>query len=133
MSVLLSADQINAADDLAYVDESVPEWKDAEGKPGVVRLRQMPANDGMELSAEMDIQANVRDGMYVILVYCAVDENNNRLYPTPPRTDPTYNDIMQGHITKLKRKSMFVLNRLQKTCLKLNGMSKDGGVALKKD
>jgi hypothetical protein len=137
MSGLLSAGQIEDAADLDYIDEPVPEWKGAEGEPGIVRLLQLDAGTGLDLSAEMDDPKNTRIGMFLIIIYCAVDANNVRLWPTPPRTDPTYNDIIQSHIAKLKKKSMKVLNRLQRSCLKLNGMLREATnnseVALKKD
>jgi hypothetical protein len=40
---------------------------------------------------------------------------------------------MQQHVAKLKKKSMRVLNRLQRVCLRLNGMLKEDGVTTKKD
>jgi len=109
MSRVLSANDIFDNDrDLEIIEEPVPEWS-KDGEPGVVRLRQMNAEDSTAFTEEMDKPENSREGMFIILVWCAVDAENKPLF--------THEDI-----ARLKKKNMRVLNRLQMAALRLNAM-----------
>lgn len=112
MSKLLSAAEILAADDLKSVDESVPEWG------GIVRLRALSAGEVLSMTRELETKKD--EGMFEILVRCAVDDNGAPVF-TPDQ------------IPELKKKSMQVLDRLQKVALRLNSMRPQDGVELKKD
>ena len=116
---LLSASRILDSVDLPTVDEPVPEWPDETGQPGVIRFRQLSAEDMTLLTKEMD-NGKGDDGMYLIIVRSAIDADGNKLF-----TD--------DDIAKLKGKSLHVLNRLQRVCLKLNDMTPEAKAALKKD
>lgn len=119
MSEVLSAADILGARDLAVVEELVPEWPGKDGEPGMVRLRQLPAEDVMLLTAELDKAKG--DGMYVILVYCAV------------AADGASAVFTMADVPALKRKSFAVLDRLQRAALRVNGMEPGRQAALKKD
>lgn len=118
MSKLLSKESILRAEDLKVVDERVAEWPDTDGQPGVVRFRQMSADESMKITKLM-VGESGADGMFIILVASAIDEAGEPLF--------TMEDI-----AALRGKSMKVLNRLQRVCLRLNSMI-DSEVDLKKD
>jgi len=110
MSQILSANDIFDNDlDLEVIEELVPEWKGKDGEPGIVRLRQMNAEDSTAFTEEMEKPENKQEGMFIILVWSAVDAENKPLF--------THEDI-----ARLKKKNMRVLNRLQMAALRLNSM-----------
>lgn len=116
---LLTREAILAAEDIKIDTVTVPEWPDAEGQPGLVRLRQMSAEESMGLTRLMVGDAG-KDGMYIMLVASAIDEEGNPLF--------TMEDV-----PALRKKNFKVLDRLQRIALSMNSMLGDSGVALKKD
>ncbi|HUW56560.1 MAG TPA: hypothetical protein VMZ92_07985 [Planctomycetota bacterium] len=129
-ATFLSAAEIFAAEDLKVIEEPVPEWPNPDGTPGVIRLRQMTAEESIQMTRELE---GARDeGMFIILVHSAVDAEGKRIFPLPAFDDPTYKDVLAGHVTQLKKKSMRALNRLQRVCLELNSMTPESKAALKK-
>ncbi|KKL90251.1 hypothetical protein LCGC14_1906550 [marine sediment metagenome] len=105
---LLSASRILEAEDLAEHIEEVPEWPNEDGSPGHLRLVQMTAAENIELTNLVgESKETIIDGMFLILVYCAKDEEGKRLF--------TKEDVV-----KLREKNFHVINRLQQLCLKLN-------------
>lgn len=120
MGKILSATAILESKDLEVVREEVPEWKDDEGNPGVVLLHELDASESIALARETDTVDRANDGMFLMLIYCAKDEEGNRIL--------TLEDI-----PALRKKSFRVLNRLQHIALRLNKMELPSEVALKKD
>ena len=95
--------------DLKIVDEPVPEWPNEDGLPGIIRLRQLPAEEALALAWEMS-SGNVEEGLSLLLVKSAIDEKGDLLFT-------------RADIPRLRRKSLAVLDRLQRRCLELNAMS----------
>lgn len=118
MSHVLSATDIFGADDLESTKETVPEWRGPDGEPGTIILRQLSAEESISMNEE--IEKAPKDGMFIILVRCAVDENGAQLFTSES-------------IPALRKKSMRVLNRLQRAALRVNSMTTATEVALKKD
>lgn len=117
MSSVLKAANILAAQDLAIVREEIPEWPNEDGTPGVLYFRQLTARETMKLTDDMTAEDRAKDGMFLMIVRTACDENR-----TPVFTDED--------IDALRGKNMTVLNRLQRVALRVNGMI--GGVDSKK-
>lgn len=109
----ISAGNIREASDLKYLEEQVPEWG------GVIRLREMAADEALRFTELMAAGDAAKDGMYLIIVACACDVDGNLLF--------TAEDIPM-----LKTKNLRVLNRVQRAALKVNSMIADE-VDLKKD
>lgn len=109
----ISAGNIREASDLKYLEEQVPEWG------GVIRLREMAADEALRFTELMAAGDAAKDGMYLIIVACACDADGNLLF--------TAEDIPM-----LKTKNLRVLNRVQRAALKVNSMIADE-VDLKKD
>jgi hypothetical protein len=110
MSRVLKAADILESADLEIRDVPVPEWgKDDDGSPKVVRLQQLSAEELIKLTDEMEDKERSRDGIFIILVRCAIDDNGAKLF-----TD--------DDVARLRKKNMRVLNRLQREALDLNGM-----------
>jgi hypothetical protein len=96
---------------LRTIMEPVPEWQeDGEELIPTIRLRQLTGSEAVKMTKEMDQHGD--DGMYIILVYCAIDENGHRL-------------LTMEDVPALKDKSFAAMNRLQHVCLRLNGMGGD--------
>lgn len=110
---LLSASNILDAEDLSYRDIDVPEWG------GMIRLNQLNAEETTAFTDEMDTIQGTKDGMYLMLIHCARDAEGNRIF--------TKEDL-----PRLRKKSIRVLNRLQRIALEINQMDEQGEVALKK-
>ncbi len=105
---LISASRIFEAEDLAEHIEEVPEWSNEDGTPGRLRLVQMTAAENIELTTLVgESKETIVDGMFLILVYCAKDEEGKRIF--------TKEDVV-----KLREKNFHVINRLQQLCLRLN-------------
>jgi hypothetical protein len=102
---LLSAAAILQNRDRKFEDVLVPEWPNPDGTPGAIRLQEMSAFDFLEMN-EL-VKAAPSDGMYYMLIYCAVDENFNRIFTV-------------ADLEVLRSKSMHVLTRLQMKGLELN-------------
>jgi hypothetical protein len=105
---LLSRMQILEVNDLKTIDVDVPEWPNADGTPGMVRFRQLSAEEAMRLTDEMKSHDD-NDGMYVMLARTMCDENGNAVF--------TLEDV-----PALRKKSMRVLMRLQDEALRINNM-----------
>lgn len=118
MSHVLSAMDILGAADLDVAKEVIPEWPGPDGQPGTILLRQLSAEDSISMNTE--IEKAPKDGMFIILVYCAVDENGAALFTS-------------DSIPALRKKSLRVLNRLQRAALRVNSMTAATEVAIKKD
>lgn len=102
----LSRDQLTSViTERTYEYVDIPEWN------GSVKLRVM---NGLEAETFMEqTQERKKRGessMYALISACAVDEDNNRLFPDPDA---------------LRSVSMKVLARLQKAALKLQGFREE--------
>ena len=117
---LLSRAAILAAEDLRHVDVPVPEWPDANGAPGVVRLQQMSALAMTAWQRDMDKPENEGLGLAVILQHTVVDDSGSTVF-TP------------DDIAALIKKNFDVLVRLQHEALKINRLGAKAEAALKKD
>lgn len=106
----LSASEILGVEDLGFVDQLVPEWKDAEGQPTLVRIVQLSAEGVLDLTDEIEQPESKGLGMFLTIVRCARNPDGTPLF--------TVDDI-----PKLKKKNMRVLNRLQRIALRLNNVS----------
>lgn len=101
------------ANDLKSVVESVPEW-------GVeVRFKQLTAEATLKMTEEMDLPENKGLGMFLVIIASAINEDGTPIF--------TRDDI-----EALKKKSLPVLNRLQRVALRVNAMLPEDGSALKK-
>jgi hypothetical protein len=114
-----SKSSIFLASDLKIHEEPVPEWPDADGNPTIMRLKQMDVDTNIRMTKELEVPGCQDDGILIILILSAVDENDNPMF--------TMNDK-----PALRKKSMKVLNRLQNICLKMNRMRDEDKEALKK-
>jgi hypothetical protein len=108
----LSADDILNADDLDYVDVTVPEWK-KNGKPGVIRFRAMTAGEAIKFTKEITEEKS--DDSYVkVVAATAIDPaSGERLFKG------------DSAVEQLKRKKSGIFIRLQKAVMKLNNIGKD--------
>jgi hypothetical protein len=107
--VSLSADDILAAEDLEIKEVEVPEWK------GTVRLRVLPADEGLALSAQMAAltKEQQHESLFLLLGACLVDPEGKRMFST------------EEHLRKLRTRSQKVLLRLQRSALELQGWTVD--------
>ena len=101
---LLSADEILAAPDLAFEDVPVPEWG------GTVRIQALPADEAAELIELLNTPEGKKLGPVRVLAQSAVDDKGARLFT-------------QAQVEALKKKSMRVFLRLQKTAMDINGFN----------
>jgi hypothetical protein len=115
---LLNAAQVFDAPDLKEETVEIPEWPNPDGTPGQLRLREMDAATTALMTAAMSGRAD--DGVSIILIFTAVDTENNLIF--------TMEDLV-----RLRKKNFRVLDRLQRICLRLNGMGPEAKVTLKKD
>jgi hypothetical protein len=108
----LTKDQIFGADDADSLRVEVPEWRDAEGNPGIVFIRVMTVGerDAYENEWLRKKETGVDDFRTKFLVRCLVDESGNRLFDN-------------GDVTKLATKSAKVVNRLWKLAMDHNNLS----------
>jgi len=111
----LTRQDIIGARDLPYQDEIVPEWPDSNGESGMVRLHRLQAGDIIKLTNIMSNRPK-SDGMFVMFVFCAHDDQGNRLFPF------TNDEEFEQAIAELRTKSMEPLDRLQRVAMRLNGM-----------
>lgn len=107
---LLTAEQVKQGEQYKFVDVEVPEWG------GSVRLRALSAADALGFLDFAKKPGNTNMAMLEIIRMCAVDESNNRLFAS--------NDELQS-------KSLFVLLRLQREAIALNGFKREVGELLK--
>lgn len=108
----LTKEQILAANDSQLLRVDVPEWPDAEGKPGVVCIRVMSVGerDAYENQWARAKETGLDDFRSRFLVRCLVDEAGQRLFDN-------------GDISKLASKSARVVDRLWKAAMKHNSLS----------
>ena len=99
----LSAKEVLAVEDVETVDVEVPEWG------GTIRLRMLTGEEAVSF-AESVKGKDDKAGAARIVVRCAVDENNARIFS-------------DEDIDVLKGKSMRALLRVQKVALEINGLS----------
>lgn len=116
---LLSAAAIKAAKDLSHEIVDVPEWG------GGILLQQMNAGEATHFGTVMERLRSQegfssKDGMYMMLIYSARVELDGAYLFT------------EEDLSDLRKKSIDVLNRLQRIALKLNKMGIEGEVELKK-
>lgn len=111
---LLNRDQILAAEDLAHELVEVPEWG------GTIRIEQMGAGESAAFNDDLKSLDGSHNGMYLMLVYSARDDNHQRLFTI-------------ADVEALKLKNINVLNKLQHVALTLNKMDPVGKAAQKKD
>lgn len=78
----LTKDQIIAADDLGMLRVEVPQWRDAEGNPGVVFIRVMSVGerDAYEREWIGKRETGVENFRAKFLARCLCDENGRRLF-----------------------------------------------------
>lgn len=107
----LSAAEILNTDDRFYTDLSVPEWKTKDGKPGMVRLQSLTAEEVSEYVES--IEGPAKRNALVLVVMRAVVDGNGR---------PVFND--PGQLGMLKRRSMKAFMRIQEVVLQMNGLDK---------
>lgn len=127
MSTAFTRDMIKQAPDLELLREPVPEWG---GEDFVLLLQEMSAADAMsfrKLLSDDDGGGHGLEGMFLIIIFCAVNEQREKLFTLDTDDEGRFVDVEM-----LKTKNLDVLNRLQLVCLKLNGMGQKAGVDLKK-
>lgn len=112
---LPSAEDILAAEDLAFEIVEVPEWNT------VLRIQELSAEESLAFTDDMAKKTGDRDGMFLIIIHTARNpETLERVFTLE-------------HLPRLRKKSMPVMNRLQRVALKVCKMGPDGQAALKKD
>jgi len=105
--MVLSKDQIFAADDLKTVEVDVPEWS------GTVKLRTMSGGEREQYFRTLmkhkadDIPKNL---FQVLVIICAVDDDGNQLFN-------------MEDLPGLSKKNGAVLDRLTKAAGDLNGLT----------
>lgn len=109
MKKLLSKNQILASEDLEFVDVEMPEWKDEEGNPGVIRLQGLTGEDIVKFTNQTEEEK--KNSAVRIIAMCAVDENGEKLFT-------------EEDVNVLKKKNLKAILRLQDAAMKLNGMDK---------
>jgi hypothetical protein len=108
----LSAEDIFNAEDIDFVDVTIKEWT-RNGKPGVIRLRAMSANEGIKFGEEMKDKAKLADSYVRVIALTAVKVN-----PDGTCGDPLFVGDVAVHNLRKKKNAIFV--RLQKAAMKLN-------------
>ena len=108
----LTAEDIFNAEDIDYVDVTVPEWK-RNGKPGVIRLRAMSADEAIKFTEELrDNKAS--DSFVRIVAATAIN---------PETGDRLFKGDVAVHKLRAKKSGIFI--RLQKAAMKLNELGDD--------
>jgi hypothetical protein len=110
--VLLTAEQILAAEDIKYVEVEVPEWG------GMVRLKTLSGEEAAEFLSD-EFQKDKKNASVRVLIMSAVKEDGTLMFTV-------------DEIVKLRKKSLRAINRLQDAALKLNGL-KEEDKEVKKD
>jgi hypothetical protein len=114
----LTKDQILAADDISFRDVPVPEWPDADGAPGIVRVAGLNAKEASSFSSKLvalDGKGNVKElqmdnFLPELLQRSLVDENFKPLFS-------------KQDIEALGKKSAAVMKRLGDVAMELSGLS----------
>lgn len=133
---LLDLASIYSAPDLATDVVEIPEWPDKTGAPGKIRFRQMSADRNIKMARTVDAlkdATNKKYGMPILIIFGAVDENDQMLWQLPSEELPEYLPALQAACDKLMEKNFKVLNRLQKRLMKLNSLDDTGKETIKKD
>ena len=110
----LSAADVEFAVDAKYDEIEIPEWG------GTIRLKSLTA--GQAMRQRIDLGKYPDDGMCVILIYSAVNEADEYIY-SMDRKDEDKNSPTFGvplDLIMLRKKSMKVLDRIQRICVALN-------------
>lgn len=110
----LTADEIFSADDCRVVDVQVPEWT-KNGKPGVIRFRQMNAVEAQKFMDVMQNPETRRRGAVQVVALTALAADGSPLFKNG-----------EADVERLMSKNVGVFVRLQKQVLELNGLTPDG-------
>ena len=113
----LSAEDIFAADDIDFVDVVIDEWKKG-GKPGVIRLRAMSADEAIKFTEALKDKAKGADSYVRIVAATAVKVN-----PDGTCGEPMFQGDVAVHRLRQKKSGIFI--RLQKAAMKLNNLGDD--------
>ena len=116
----LTRDQILAVDDIPFRDVSIPEWPDATGEPGLVRIAGLNAKEASSFSSKlvsMDGKGNVKElqldnFLPELLQRTLVGEDFKPLFS-------------KQDIEALGKKSAAVMKRLGDVAMELSGLSDD--------
>jgi hypothetical protein len=104
--------------DLAWEDVDVPEWPDANGEPGMVRMFEMNAGESVRFT-QLTAGEKALDALYIVIVLTARSVEGEPLF--------TLDDL-----DLLRSKNMRVLMRLQLAALRVNKMMTGRVLELKK-
>lgn len=114
----LSKNQILDAQDLSFRDVPVPEWKDSDGNPGMVRVAGLSAKEASVFSSKLvsvDAKGGIKElkmdnFMAELLARTLVNES----------FEPLFSEI---DIEALGKKSAAVMKRLSDIAMELSGLS----------
>jgi hypothetical protein len=111
MNDSLTWEDIENADDLSLVAHDVPEWgKMPDGSPKKAYLIMLSARETITMTKKLQDPAKKADGMIEIVAKCLVNPNT-RLPLVPAHKMKTFAE-----------RSVKVFTRLQKECMRINGM-----------
>lgn len=120
MTQYLSAEQILGADDLAYEDVKVPEWRDKKSGVDVVRVRELPGTERDKFEAQFvgkdgaSVRAEGLEGFRARLAAAAiVDGEGKQLFRSAAETK------------RLGEKSAKALQRVCDVATRLSKMSEE--------
>lgn len=120
MTQYLSAEQILGADDLAFEDVKVPEWRDKKSGVDMVRVREMPGTERDKFEAQFigkdgaSVRAEGMEGFRARLaVATIVDEHGKQLFRSAAETK------------RLGEKSASALQRVCDVAMRLSKMNDD--------
>ena len=126
---LLSAAGILGVPDLKSKTMEIPEWPNPDGSPGRLRLLQMSAERQILFHDVLEGRPK-EDGMFILPIFCAVDEQDLLLFPVGDLHSPdeetaaSAHEALAGYIAALRKKNFNVMARIQSECLALNGTGK---------
>lgn len=120
MTEYLSADEILGADDLAYEDVKVPEWKSKKTGVDVVRVRELPGTERDKFEAQFvgkdgaSVRMEGLEGFRARLAAAAiVDKDGKQLFRSVAETK------------RLGEKSAAALQRVCDAATRLSKLSED--------
>lgn len=103
LPVAESADDILGVEDGDFVDVEVPEWK------RTIRIRSLPGDEGTALGERVQASGNVgQNARLQLLAEAIVSDKGQRIFTTPEQ------------IAQLGKRSLKVLQRLEKIAMRLN-------------
>jgi hypothetical protein len=123
---VLSREEIDGADDIAYETVKVPEWKTKDGKPGEIRIRGCTMQEREEYADMLDPdptsdkKARVLYRQARLCVKCIVDDAGKRLYK-------------DNEAALLAKKSAGVIDRIFGRILDLSGLTEKSRKAIEKN